>query len=155
MSSLPYSTAISLTQTEDAKMNEMTFEAEVKIALQAFVRAIVGKRKSWTADDRTVLRALVWDAIGAEAKTQSEDAWNKMLRDKVYDEPIKTEPSNKLIGVTPHFEVHGKVTEPIKRFNVPKLGELLLKSKYKIPVHQTVAFVDQAKIGENGNLYLS
>lgn len=136
-------------------MNEMTFEAEVKIALQAFARAIVDKRKSWKMDDRTVLRAVIWDAIGAEAKTQSEDAWNKMLKDKIYDEPIKTEPSNKLVGVTSHFEVHGKVTEPIKRFSVPTLGALLLKSKYKIPVHQTVEYVDQAKVGDKGNLYLS
>lgn len=134
---------------------DITFEAEVKIALQAFARDIVNKRKAWKVDDRTVLSALVWDAIGAEAKSQSEDAWNKMLKDGIYDEPIKTEPSNKLVGVTPHFEIHGKVTEPIKRINAAKLGELLLKSKYKIPVHQTVAFYDQAKIGENGNLYLS
>lgn len=136
-------------------MNDITLEAQIKIALQAFARAIVDKRKSWKAEDRTVLTALVWDAIGAEAKSQSEDAWNAMLRDGIYEEPKKTEAIDKLVGVTPHFEVHGKVTEPIKRFNVPKMGELLLKSKYKIPVHQTVEYVNQAKIGDKGNLFLS
>ncbi len=134
---------------------DITFEAQVKIELQKFVRELVKKYGNWKAEDRGVLDALVWDAIGSEAKGQSEDAWNSMLENGVNEEPIKTEPSNKLVGVTAHFEVHGKVTEPIKRINVAKLGELFLKSKYKVPVHQTVAFYDQAKIGDKGNLLLS
>ena len=136
-------------------MTELSLEANVKLAVQHMVRAIVEKRKAWKADDKAVLTAAIWDAIGAEAKGQSEDAWNKMLKDAVYEEPIKTAPINKLVGVTAHFEVHGKVTEPIKRFNAGKLAEILKASKYKIPEPTTVQFVDKAKVGENGNLYLS
>jgi CBS-domain-containing membrane protein len=134
---------------------QLSLEAHVKLAVQHMVRAIVAEKKAWKAEDRAILTAAVWDAIGAEAKTQSEDAWNKMLKDAIYAEPVRTEPTNKLVGVTPHFEVHAKVTEPIKRFNIAKLGEILIKSKYKIPVHQTVAFVDQSKTGDKGNLLLS
>lgn len=136
---------------------EMGFEAKIKTSVQLLVRTFIENRKAakWKPDDAAVLKAFIWDAIGTEAKGQSEDAWAAMEALGVYEEPKKTEPIDKMLGATAHFEVHARVTDPVKRFNVPELGRLMLTSKYKIPVHQTVEFVNKAKIGENGNLFLS
>ena len=134
-----------------------------KISIAAVIQSAVTK----LADDilrrhpdskhnqgRYMAEAFVWDEIQSVAKGKSEDAWKRMVNEGIYTEPDRKEASDKLLATSPHLELHGKVTVPVKRFSADELAKKL-KKQYKIPEATTKQLVDQSKVGTNGNLLLS
>lgn len=137
--------------------DKVGLKPRIQLALLSAVQFVSQKHPAAKAtdNDKLVLNAFIWDAVLSFAKAASEDAWGKMEGVGLYKEPSRDTPSDELIGAARYFEVHGKVTEPVKRFNDGELAKLLKASKYKIPEHVTKEFVDKAKVGKKGNLLLS
>lgn len=137
--------------------DKLGLKPRIQLALLSAVQFVSQKHPATkaTGNDKLVLNAFIWDAVLSLAKAASEDAWGKMEAAEIYTEPGREAPSEAMLGAVRYFEVHGKVTEPVKRFNDGELAKLLKASKYKIPEHVTKEFVDAAKVGKKGNLLLS
>lgn len=136
--------------------DKIGLQSKIHLALASAAHFVTQKHPAAKdRKDKMVLDAYLWDAVISYAKAKSEDAWAKMEEAGIYAEPGREAPSEAMVGAVQHFEVHAKVTEPVKRFNDGELAQLLKKSKYKIPEADTKQFVEKAKVGKKGNLLLS
>lgn len=103
--------------------------------------------------DRVAMDALVWDTVEALAKAKSEDAWTELAEVATINKDDLAEGETIPYDGT-LFAVTAKKTRPIKRFDDDYFANLLMKSKYKVPVMTTKSFLNEAKKDTKGRVTL-
>jgi hypothetical protein len=93
--------------------------------------------------------AFLWDEIEAYAKKQSEAAWTKLEGEGIIPDLDKLEQGDHELAYSPSFTIQASVTQPVRRFKQEELGQLLARSKYKVPASVTAELCDQAKLPGN------
>lgn len=131
----------------------LTFKARIMMALNLFGTKANNTEYPIDKDNKTAAyaEAYMWDFIAATAKKRSDAAWKYLENEALIADYAELPSGEHELGETPTFKVTLKVSNPIVRFNPEDLAETLRKSKYKVPVGETLLAVERAKKPTKGS----
>lgn len=101
--------------------------------------------------DQALADAFMWDTIAKYAEKKSEAAWKLLEEEQFVGDYKNMEPGEHEIAHSASFISRCKVSQPIVRFDNNEMAQLLVKSKYKVPLAVTLEYIDKAKVPKNSS----